>query len=208
MLGVPNEPLPGQIMRASDAAAQIRYAKQATLRSSPGHLIVTGSGAQTVRRIQKPTSKQWPLGSGAQAFTFELYKKIIGNAAFLQVNGDDGLEPALNGIIARVNSNPANVKIGSPAAWPLLSISSDGPVYAYVTLVTTTGITTVTQVDIYQEGSAQTPLTDAMTYAWILLGSVTDYTTSESGVPDYTLLNAQSTGFSQFQVCNGGYMVW
>ena len=209
MLASPNEPLPGEPIRASDLAAIIRYGRQSTSRRGARTMVTSGPGGQSVRQVRRFTPIPLQLSAGASVpFTFELYKIIKGTNAYLQVNGSDGLAAALNGIYANVNGNPNNVQIGSPLAWPLLSISSNGPVYAYVTLSTALGVTTVTQVDIFQEGSAQTPLTDAQTYAWILLGSVTNYATNGSGVPDFTLLNAQSTGFSQFAVCNGGYNVW
>jgi len=71
MLGLPNEPLPGQLMRASDHAAMIRYVKSIAPRPGPGIRTAVGSGGQTRYPILRPASKQWPLG-GAQTFPFQI----------------------------------------------------------------------------------------------------------------------------------------
>jgi hypothetical protein len=60
MLGLPNEPLPGQPLRASDQAAFLRYVKNTTMRSAPGGLVTPGSGGLTQRRITRPKYYQWP----------------------------------------------------------------------------------------------------------------------------------------------------
>jgi len=144
---------------------------------------------------------------GGNAWTFKLYNTSKGSTGQLQVNGSDALVAALNGVIAKVSGTPNNVASGTPPVYPQLSITGNGYVYAYLTLSTTSGITTVTEIDIYYEGSVQTPLTDASTYAWILLGTITDYALT-AGKVNFTLANAQSSGYSQFAMCNGSYMVW
>jgi hypothetical protein len=204
MLRTPNEPLPGQPITAADVAALARYIKQSTPRKSVGQLRRMGSGGFTTRSIAKTAPPGIPAAS---AWTFKLYNTTKTTTGQIQVNGDDGLTPTLNGIPATIGGN-TNVKTGSPLAWPQLSITGNGYIYAFCTLATTSGVTTLTAVDVQYLGGLQTPLTDATSYAWILLGTINNYATDDSGNVKFDLGNAQSTGLSQFAVCNGGYNVW
>jgi hypothetical protein len=72
MLGMPNEPLPGQRLVAADAAAMIRYHKSAVQRSAPGTYSVSGSGGSTRRPITRRPAYQWPMGGGASTFPYQL----------------------------------------------------------------------------------------------------------------------------------------
>jgi hypothetical protein len=162
-------------------------------------------GNPTVFNVLTRRDGAWAgITAGTSAWTFKLYNTTQGENGQIQVNGNDNLVAQLNGFIANVNGIPNNEQTGSPPAYPQLSITGNGYVYAYCTL---DGSGNITEIDIYYEGSAQTPLTDGLTYAWVLLGTISNYSSSGSSVT-FDLANAQNTGYSQFRVCGGGYDVW
>jgi hypothetical protein len=205
MLGLPNEPQPGQPIIAADIYRAVRYVKNTTPRQASGILRRGGSGGNTLRPITRLPVRQWPTG-GVASWTFKLYNTSQGATGQIQVNGNDNLVAQLNGVIAKVNSTANNIKTGG--AYPQLSITGNGYVYAYCTLSTSSGSTSISEIDIYYQGSQPSPLTDAMTYAWVLLGTISDYSSGSDGNVTFTLANAQTTGYSQFMVCGTNAYAW
>jgi len=99
MLGLPNEPLPGQALKASDHAAMVRYVRQITPRSSPGGLVLAGSGGTTRRPIVQRQPYQWPLGS-ASPFPYQGSNASDGTAPKVKVRfgTHNNVSPQIGGV--------------------------------------------------------------------------------------------------------------
>jgi hypothetical protein len=210
MLALPNEPLPGQVVRASDTAGIIRYLKSTAPRTSPGSLSGLGAGGATRTLIVRPRSKQWPLGAGAGAWPFKVYNTTVATVGQVQINGADGFVASLNGFVANVNGNPNNVSSGGPpATFPQLSISGDGVIYGYAVPQTAGTAAPLMSLDIYYGGTLPSPDTaNPATYEAFLIATVSNYATDDSGNVSFTLSNATNYGWTTLIYCLGAIQIY
>lgn len=209
MLIVPNPPLTGQGILASDQAAIIRSLKNVTPRSSPGSLVITGSGGHTRRALGSGPVRRWPLAVPSAAFNWKMYKVLIGTNAYIQVNGGDGFMAGLNGFTATIDGNPVDTKTGFPPAYPLLPVIGNGLVYAKAT-ATGPGSLLLASLPITLETSVPLPDTNnPPSYFWRYVGNVTNYIIdSVTGVPGFDLNNASNYGWTDLVLCGPAYQTY
>lgn len=212
MLGVPNEPLPGQGITASDLAQHGRYMKSTMHRGSPGQLVSTGPGGTTQRAISRPSFKQWPTNAGPAAsptWPFKVYNTTIndpikGHIGQVQINGGDGSVGTLNSFVANVNGNPIDTTLGSPPSYPQLSVGGNGGIYGKVTLTTPGTSAPIASLDITYQSSPPGPDTaNPASFLNFLLATISNYAIDGMGNISFKVNNAFGTSGPSTLICCG-----
>jgi hypothetical protein len=212
MLGLVNEPLPGQPLRASDTAAVIRYLRNATPRSTPGSLIITGSGGSTRRPIRR-RPYAWPL-TGPLAWPFKVYDASSSDGYYLRVNSGDGQSPGINSQPALIDGTNLTNPI-PPDTAPLLDASTIGDgspggyVYVKVWLVTSGvhfgGLDSTggggTGVDVIFSNTALPAIDPDMTYSVPATYAQQLIATANKSGSRLIVENTTITGWSTFNLC-------
>ena len=97
-----------------------------------------------------------------------------GSTGQVQLNGGDGQVAQLNGFVCNVNGNPSDTKISG--AYPQLSVTGNGYIYAYAVPTTPGTASPLTSLDLYYEGTAQTQDTaNPAAYYWMLVATISNY---------------------------------
>ena len=117
MLYLPTDPKPGEPIRADTITAILKYLRQITPRSSGTCNVQTGAGGSTFRPI-------FPGGlaglvSNPNPRNLFVYDASTGGTPQISVTPG-----TVGGGVPTLNSNPINAQIGSPLAWPTLTLSS------------------------------------------------------------------------------------
>ena len=199
MLASPNEPLPGQIVRAADSAAIARYVRSTTSRSAPGQLTVVGSGGSTRRPVPRFPVKRWPLSNQA-LHIFSIIDVSVGPTPMIRVTPGyitDYSNAALPWM-PTINGNPINVPIGSPLAPPALTLAStDTSVFFDSSINSTTGAITGVAV----AHAAMFPSGGSTASDWYLLISDIAITFDVSGNAHVRSLDDGVKGAVNYQFC-------
>ena len=134
MLGLPNEPLPGQHLRASDHAALVRYVRSITPRPGPGRLVNTGSGGSTISGSKFHIPRTLPLAPVNTQPFFVTAVPVDGDTT-----GDSGYTATIRPGVINGTIFP---KVAGTYIWQLVATTSGDPpvtTYAFPTLTIAKG---------------------------------------------------------------------
>jgi len=139
------------------------------------------------------------------AWPFKVYNTSTATTPQVQINGGDGFVGQLNGFVANVNGNPINVQMGTPSAYPQLSITANGFVYFKATCGTPGDPTTINALDILF--ATTLPAQDTATPAAFFIQSLATITAFTSPAT-FTLSNVTNYGFTTLYYCGTGLQVY
>ena len=140
------------------------------------------------------------------SYPWHLYNTTTGTTGQVQVNGGDGQVAQLNGFVCNVNGNPSDTQTGMPPAYPQLSVTGNGYIYAKATPTTAGTASPLTSLDLTFQTSVQAQDTsNPAAYYWMLVATISNYAVDGSGNVSFTVNNATGSGYgySILYYCNG-----
>lgn len=194
-------PVPGQMLTSksfgslADASTAARQAP-----SSDVFGVQAAGGFVAYPTVARPSSST--IGS----YPWHIFNTSAGSTGQVQVNGNDGQVAQLNSFVCNVNGNPSNALIGSPPAYPQLSVTGNGYIYAYAVPTTAGTASPLASLDLFYEGSVQSQDTSSTAaFYWMLVATITNYATDGSGNVSFTVGNSFGSGYgpSTLFYCNG-----
>jgi hypothetical protein len=134
--------------------------------------------------------------SSSASYPWHVYNTTTGSTGQVQVNGGDGQVAQLNSFVSQISGHPTDTKFGSPAAYPQLSITGNGYIYAKATPTTAGTASPLTSLDITFETSPQTQDTsNPAAYYWMLLATISNYAVDGMGNVSFTLNNVFGSAY-------------
>lgn len=161
----------------------------------PAGMTLTGGTAGPAA-----TAPSWP---------WSLKNTTIGPTGQVQLNGGDGFVAMLSSFICNVNGNPSDTLVSG--AYPQLSVTGNGFIYAFAVPTTPGDSTVLSSLDLFYEGTAQTQdISNPATYFWMAVATISNYATDGSGNVSFDVNNAYGSGYgpSTLAYCTGALYVY
>ncbi len=147
--------------------------------------------------------------AAVSGWPWRIYNKTVTTTGQVQVNGGDGQAAQLNSFVCNVNGHPSDTLY--MGAYPLLSVTGNGYIYAYAVPTTAGTASPLTSLDLYYQGSMQSQDTsNPAGYYWMLVATISNYATDGSGNVSFTVNNAYGSGYGPANLiyCAGAINVY
>lgn len=152
----------------------------------------TANGPAGILLNAKGGGPSAPPGS----YPWRIYNTTKTTTGQVQVNGGDEQVAQLNGFICNVNGSPSDTKTGMPLAYPQLAVTGNGYIYAYAVPTTPGTASPLMSLDLNYQGTAQSQDTaNPAGYYWMLVATISNYTTDGSGNVSFDVNNAYGSGY-------------
>lgn len=130
----------------------------------------------------------------AGSYPWHIYNTTITTTGQVQVNGGDGQVAQLNGFVCNVNGNPSDTLISG--AYPQLSVTGNGYIYAFAQPTTAGTASPLTSLDLGYYGTVQAQDTsNPAAYYYLLVATISNYAVDGSGNVSFDVNNVYGSGY-------------